>query len=160
MPLTKIIFEVTEGERITDRQHLISIFREYRKHGLQTAIDDFGAGYAGLDLLAEFQPDILKLDMAIIRDIDKRDASRAITKAVVSICHDLGVRLIAEGIETKAEFDVLLDFGIELFQGYLFAKLRLETFAPAAWPNAGASRTSVFTHQQPETVCGSVSMMS
>ncbi len=150
MPLTQIIFEVTEGERITDRQHLINIFREYRKHGLQTAIDDFGAGYAGLDLLAEFQPDILKLDMAIIRDIDKRPASRAITKAVVSICHDLGIQLIAEGIETKAEFEVLLDLGIELFQGYLFAKPKLETFAPASWPNADALRPGVFIHQRPE----------
>jgi len=149
MPLTQIIFEVTEGERITDRQHLINIFHEYRKHGLQTAIDDFGAGYAGLDLLAEFQPDILKLDMAIIRDIDKRAASRAITKAVVSICNDLGIRLIAEGIETKAEFDVLLDLGIEFFQGYLFAKPRLESFAPAAWPNDNASQPSVFTNLQP-----------
>ena len=155
MPLTQIIFEVTEGERVTDRQHLINIFHEYRKHGLQTAIDDFGAGYAGLDLLAEFQPDILKLDMAIIRDIDKRLASRVIAKAVVSICKDLGIRLIAEGIETKAEFDVLLDLGFEFFQGYLFAKPSFESFAPAAWPNDSASRTGVLqpgtrnsTHRQ------------
>ena len=148
-PLTKIIFEVTEGERITDRPHLISIFREYRKHGLQTALDDFGAGYAGLDLLAAFQPDILKLDMAIIRDVDKRPASRAITKALISICYDLGIRLIAEGIETKAEFDVLLDLGIELFQGYLFAKPKLETFAPALWP-CDRHRTSIPAQQQPE----------
>lgn len=150
MPLEKIIFEVTEGERVTDRQHLISIFREYRRHGLQTAIDDFGAGYAGLELLAAFQPDILKLDMAIIRDIDTRPASRAITKAVVSICQDLGIRLIAEGIETKAEFEVLLDMGIEFFQGYLFAKPKFEAFVSAAWPTAVASRTDVFTHQRPE----------
>ncbi len=135
MPLTRIIFEVTEGERVTDRKHLISIFREYRKHGLQTAIDDFGAGFAGLDLLADFQPDIVKLDMAIVRDIDRRAPSRAIVRSVVSLCRELGIRLIAEGIETKAEFDVLLDLGIELFQGYLFAKPRLETFAPALWPN-------------------------
>jgi EAL domain-containing protein (putative c-di-GMP-specific phosphodiesterase class I) len=135
MPLTKIIFEVTESEQVADRKHLVSIFREYRKHGLQTAIDDFGAGFAGLGLLAEFQPDIVKLDMAIVRNIDQRAPSRAIVRAIVSLCEELGIRLIAEGIETKAEFDVLLDLGIELFQGYLFAKPRLESFAPALWPN-------------------------
>ena len=85
LPLTRIIFEVTEGEQVMDRAHLVNIFREYRKHGLQTAIDDFGAGYAGLDLLAEFQPDIVKLDMKIVRGIDSRPASRAITRAVVAM---------------------------------------------------------------------------
>ncbi len=133
-PLTRIIFEVTEGEQVADRAHLVSIFREYRKHGLQTAIDDFGAGFAGLNLLAEFQPDIVKLDMKIIRDIDTRPASRAILRAVVSLCRELGIRLIAEGIETRSEFDVLLDHGVELFQGYLFAKPALATFADASWP--------------------------
>ncbi len=135
LPLTRIIFEVTEGEQITDRAHLVSIFREYRKHGLQTAIDDFGAGFAGLGLLADFQPDIVKLDMQIIRHIDSRAPSRAIVRATVSLCRELGIRLVAEGIETKGEFDVLLDLGIELFQGYLFARPRMEAFAPALWPN-------------------------
>ena len=138
MPLQNIIFEVTEGERVTDRDHLIGIFREYRKHGLQTAIDDFGAGYAGLELLAAFQPEIVKLDMALVRGIDQRPPSRAIARAIVSLCHELGIQLIAEGIETRGEFTVLQDLGIELFQGYLFAKPRLEAFAPAAWPNDAA----------------------
>ncbi len=133
--LANIIFEVTEGERVTDRKHLVNIFREYRKHGLQTAIDDFGAGYAGLDLLAEFQPDIVKLDMAIVREVDQRPASRAIVRAVLMLCHDLGIRVIAEGIETRAEFDVLLDLGVELFQGYLFARPQFEAFTSPAWPN-------------------------
>ena len=138
MPLQNIIFEVTEGEHVVDRSHLIGIFREYRKHGLQTAIDDFGAGYAGLELLAAFQPDIVKMDMALVRDIDQRAPSRVIARAIVSICRELGIQLIAEGIETRAEFDVLQDLGIEIFQGYLFAKPRLEAFAPAAWPNDSA----------------------
>ncbi len=138
MALSNIIFEVTEGERVTDRKHLLNIFREYRKHGLQTAIDDFGAGFAGLDLLAEFQPDILKLDMVLIRDIDKKPASRAIVRAVVSLCRELSIRLIAEGIETRAEFEVLEDLGIEFYQGYLFAKPQLERFASASLPGRHA----------------------
>ena len=134
MALSNIIFEATEGERVTDHRHLLNIFREYRKHGLKTAIDDFGAGFAGLDLLAEFQPDILKLDMALVRDIDAKPASRAIVRAVVALCRELAISLIAEGIETRAEFEVLEDLGVEFYQGYLFAKPQLERFAPASLP--------------------------
>ncbi len=142
MPLTRIIFEVTEGEQVKDRAHLVNIFREYRKHGLQTAIDDFGAGYAGLDLLAEFQPDIVKLDMKIVRGIDGRPASRAITRAVVAMCAELGIRLIAEGIETQSEFQALRDLGVELFQGYLFGKPRLEALDAPIWPMQSTLRGS------------------
>lgn len=69
-PTEKIIFEVTEGEQVQDRAHLVNIFREYRRFGFQTAIDDFGAGYAGLNLLAEYQPDLIKIDMDLVRGID------------------------------------------------------------------------------------------
>ncbi len=134
MPLDRIIFEVTEGERVTDRAHLKNIFCEYRKHGLLTAIDDFGAGYAGLTLLAEFQPDLLKIDMELIRNIDQHPASRVIVKAILEMCADLGVTVIAEGIESVAEWGVLRDMGIQLFQGYLFAKPHFEAFAQPALP--------------------------
>ncbi len=66
----KIIFEVVEDENIMDRKHLINIFEEYRSIGFRTAIDDFGAGYAGLNLLSEFQPDIIKIDMDLVRNIN------------------------------------------------------------------------------------------
>ncbi len=134
MPLHNLIFEVTEGERVTSREHLMNIFKEYRKHGLQIAIDDFGAGYAGLDLLAEFQPDIVKLDMALIRDVDKRAPSRAIVRAVVSLCAELGIRLVAEGVERVGELSVLRELGIGLFQGYLLGRPQIESFALPAGP--------------------------
>ncbi len=140
MPLDRIIFEVNESERVTGRAHLMNIFREYRRHGLKIAIDDFGAGYAGLDLLAEFQPDLLKLDMALVRDIDRRAPSRAIVLAVVSLCLELGIQLVAEGVERVEEFDALRDLGVELFQGYLLAKPLLEGFAAPALP--GRSQTA------------------
>ena len=127
-PLSSIVFEVTENERVIDREHLKNIFREYRKHGLLTAIDDFGAGYAQLTLLADFQPDILKLDMELIRDIHLRPASRLIVHAILGVCRDLGIQVIAEGIEKVEECLVLADLGIELFQGYLFAKPAFERF--------------------------------
>ncbi len=142
MDCSDIILEVTESEQITDRPHLIEIFQEYRRCGLQTAIDDFGAGYAGLDLLAAFQPDILKLDMSLIRNLDERRPSRLIVAAVLHLCRDLGTRLIAEGVETMAEFHVLEDLGVELFQGYLFGRPALEALETATLPSDRTERAS------------------
>ncbi len=134
MPLDHIIFEVTESERVNDRAHLMNIFHEYRRSGLWTAIDDFGAGHAGLTLLAGFQPELIKLDMELVRNIDTRPASRRIVQGVVEMCSDLGVQVIAEGIEREEEYRVLIDLGIELFQGYLFAKPAFERFATPYLP--------------------------
>ena len=134
IPLANIIFEVSEGEKVTDRKRLVSIFREYRRHGLKTAIDDFGAGYSGLDLLSEFQPEIVKLDIALIRDIHKRPASRAIVRAIASLCQELSILSVAEGVETEDELRVLQDLGLELFQGYLFARPALAAFPDATLP--------------------------
>lgn len=128
-PISKIIFEITEVERVKDDNHLKNIVSEYKRQGLKTAIDDFGSGYSGLNLLAMFQPDIIKLDMALIRDIDSHSVKQTIVKNAVRICDDLGITVIAEGIETRAELNVLRDFGINLFQGYYFAKPAFETTA-------------------------------
>lgn len=135
-PIERIIFEVTESEQVMNRPHLVNIFREYRRFGFQTAIDDFGAGYAGLNLLSEFQPDIIKIDMDLVRNIDQSAPKRAIVAGIVSICASLGIRVLAEGIETPAERDCLRDAGISLMQGYLFSRpafQSLGSIAPQAW---------------------------
>lgn len=135
-PIERIIFEVTEGEQVHDRAHLVNIFREYRRFGFQTAIDDFGAGYAGLNLLAEYQPDLVKIDMDLVRGIDTSAARQAIVRGVTAMCGALGIRVLAEGIETRAERDFLADAGIDLMQGYWFSKpvfQGLGTIDPAAW---------------------------
>jgi EAL domain-containing protein (putative c-di-GMP-specific phosphodiesterase class I) len=135
-PIEQIIFEVTEGEQIVDRPHLVNIFREYHRFGFRTAIDDFGAGYAGLNLLSEYQPDIIKIDMDLVRDIDSSKPKQAIVNGIVSICAALKVRVLAEGIETTAERDFLRHAGIDLMQGYLFCKPALQAIgviAPASW---------------------------
>ncbi|WP_197540132.1 EAL domain-containing protein [Azospirillum sp. B510] len=125
-PTNRIIFEVTEGERVADRDHLKSIFDEYRRQGFMTAIDDFGSGYSGLNLLAEFQPDIIKLDMELTRNIDTERARRSIVKAILSVCEDLDIIPIAEGVETLDEARTLRDLGVGLMQGYLFARPAFE----------------------------------
>ena len=121
-PQTNLMFEVTEGEKITDHAHLRAIFAEYKKQGFRTAIDDFGAGYAGLNLLAEFQPDFIKLDMELTRNVDAQPVRQAIVRGIVATCRALGLNVIAEGVETQKEYVFLRSLGITLFQGYLFAK--------------------------------------
>lgn len=128
-PVSRIIFEITEVERVNNDNHLKNIVVEYKRQGFKTAIDDFGSGYSGLNLLSIFQPDIIKLDMELIRDIDRHFVKRTIVKSAVQICRDLGITVIAEGIETKNELNVLRDFGLNLFQGYYFAKPAFESVA-------------------------------
>lgn len=128
-PVERIIFETVEGEHINDGKWLAEILREYKRIGFLTAIDDFGAGYAGLNLLSEFQPDIVKLDMGLVRDIDRNRARQAIARGVVRICNELGIRIIVEGIETIGECLFLKDQGVGLMQGYLFSKPLFEACA-------------------------------
>ncbi len=116
----RIMFEFTENERMTDVAHVQRIITDYRQRGFLTALDDFGAGYAGLGLLARFQPDLIKLDMELIRGIAESPARRAIVSGVIAIARALGVAVIAEGIETPDELAALREAGITLFQGYLF----------------------------------------
>ncbi len=126
-PLDAIIFELTEGEAVADACHLTRIVESYRKMGFKTAIDDFGAGYSGLNLLARFQPDIVKLDMALVRDIDRTRVKRVIVAGIMRICTDLGITVIGEGVETAGESLALTDLGVNLQQGYLFARPGFET---------------------------------
>lgn len=121
-PLERIIFEVTENERVRDTGHLLDILRAYREKGLLTAIDDFGAGYAGLNLLAGFQPDLVKLDMGLVQGVASDRPRRAIVGHVSQLCLDLGIQVIGEGVESMDDAQALLDLGIELQQGYLYAR--------------------------------------
>ncbi len=136
-PTDRIIFEVTENERVVDHDHLKGIFTEYRRQGFLTAIDDFGAGYSGLNLLAKFQPDIIKLDMELTRNIDSEPARRSIVKAILMVCADLGITPVAEGIETAAEARTLRDLGVRLMQGYLFARPAFQTLTTQPNLNIG-----------------------
>jgi EAL domain-containing protein (putative c-di-GMP-specific phosphodiesterase class I) len=130
-PVERIIFETVEGERISDAKWLADVLTEYKRIGFLTAIDDFGAGFAGLNLLADFQPDIIKLDMDLIRGIDQSRARQAIVRATVAMCQELNIKVIGEGVETWDEYSALHDLGINLMQGYLFSKPLFEACAQA-----------------------------
>jgi len=121
-PPDRLMFEVTEGEKLDNPDHLKSIFVEYERQGFTTAIDDFGSGYSGLNLLALFQPQVLKIDMALTRNLDQDPVKQAIVEGIILVARRLGIVVIAEGIETHEESAALLDLGVELMQGFLYAR--------------------------------------
>lgn len=125
---SRLMFEFTENERMDDVTHVSHIVSEYRRMGFTTALDDFGAGYAGLSLLSRFQTDLIKLDMELLRGIEASRVKQAIVRGLVGIAAELGIVLLAEGVETEAELSILKGMGIQLFQGYYFAKPKLESF--------------------------------
>jgi EAL domain-containing protein (putative c-di-GMP-specific phosphodiesterase class I) len=133
---SKLILEVSECESIARYDQFIQQVAVARSLGVQFAIDDFGAGYSGLNLLAEFQPDSLKLDMALVRAIATRGPRQAIVRGVLCTCEDLGIDVVAEGVETWDEYSWLLDEGVHLFQGYLFARPGFETLPEVNYPAA------------------------
>lgn len=116
-----LVIEITEHQHVDDFPALareIAALKPFAK----IAIDDVGTGYAGLRHLIELQPDILKMDMVLTRDCDKDPARRAIGAAMVQFSHDIGAKLVAEGIETEEEREVMQHLGVDYGQGYLFAR--------------------------------------
>ena len=136
IPLQQIILEITENEIIHDPLRFASMMNVYRAQGLRFAIDDFGAGYSGLNLLADFQPDIVKLDIQLVRSIDSNGPRQAIVRALVQACDDLGIDVLAEGVETYAEQRWFRRIGVDLFQGYLYGRPAFEALPQPLIPAA------------------------
>jgi EAL domain-containing protein (putative c-di-GMP-specific phosphodiesterase class I) len=130
----RLIMEITEGEAILRPKQFARQLDRYRALGVSLAIDDFGAGYSGLNLLADFQPDLIKLDMNLVRDIDSAGPRQAIARAVLQVCDDLGVEVCAEGVETPGEYAWFRRVGVRLFQGYLLAKPAFEALPSPDFP--------------------------
>lgn len=133
-PTDRLIFEFTENEEIGDTAHVQTIIESYAMMGFGTAIDDFGAGFAGLNLLAKFQTDFIKLDMELIRGIDANLSKRMIVEGVIGIATKLGVRVIAEGVETAGEYRTLVALGVRYIQGYLLARPGFKCLPPVEMP--------------------------
>ncbi|SEG65527.1 EAL domain, c-di-GMP-specific phosphodiesterase class I (or its enzymatically inactive variant) [Bryocella elongata] len=135
LALDRITLEVTEGEVIDDHAHFAQLLDEYRGLGIKISIDDFGAGHSGLNLLADLQPDQLKLDMTLVRNIASLGPRQSIVRAILGVCHDLGIDMIAEGVETLDEYAWFAEHGVRLFQGYLFAQPGFECLPQPSIPN-------------------------
>ncbi|WP_299677236.1 EAL domain-containing protein [uncultured Roseobacter sp.] len=124
--VSRIIFEFTETELVRDVSHLKTIIETYKEIGFRTAIDDFGAGFSGLNLLADVVPDLIKLDRHLITGLHRDAVRRAIVARTKQLCDDLGVVVIAEGVETADELDALRELGITLVQGYYLCRPQFE----------------------------------
>ncbi len=141
-PTDRLIFEFTENEEISDPSHLVSIIDAYHRMGFGTAIDDFGAGHAGLALLARFQPDTVKLDMELVRGLHQSSPKRIIVGGIVGICRELDIKLVAEGVETVEELDALRALGVVYAQGYLFARPGFEHLPAVQHPVLQAAKVA------------------
>lgn len=117
----RLVLEVTEHHQVGDFGRLRSSLQRLSRNA-RIAIDDVGAGYAGLRHLVDLGPDLLKLDMSLTREIHRDPARRALTGAMVGFASDIGAKLVAEGIESAEEQAVLVDLGVDYGQGYLFGK--------------------------------------
>ncbi|MCB8888962.1 EAL domain-containing protein [Vreelandella malpeensis] len=139
-PINRLVFEITETERVNDRQHLTDIIDAYKSMGFKTALDDFGNGYANLDLLTDLAPDKLKIDREIVMNCDRDPRRQALLKAVVTLGRELGISLIAEGIETEAEALWLARVGITRQQGYFYARPVIDSLGEDLTPRLLALR--------------------
>ncbi len=135
-PLTKIasrvVLEITERAAIADITDARHRTAELRRRGFKLAIDDLGAGYAGLTSFATFEPEIVKLDMSLVRGIESSSVKRLIVGRIAGLCRDLHMRVVAEGIETTDELSCMLELGCEYLQGYLLGR-PAETRSPSAY---------------------------
>ena len=120
-PLESIVFEFTENELVVDYEHLENIVNKYTEFGFQTAIDDFGAGFSGLNLLSDVAVDIVKVDRKLIIDIDKDERRQKIVRGIFDLLKPVVNYIIVEGVETAQECKTLYDIGFRYFQGYYFA---------------------------------------
>jgi EAL domain-containing protein (putative c-di-GMP-specific phosphodiesterase class I) len=119
---TRVVFEVTERASLHHIQGLHARATQIRAKGYRLAVDDLGAGYAGLSSMAQLEPEYVKLDMSLVRGIHRSATQQRLVRSMVEVCQDLGKDVIAEGVEEEAERDELVSGGCDLLQGYLFGR--------------------------------------
>jgi len=119
---SRVVLEITERASLDQIPNAYAAIAQLRKCGYRIAIDDLGAGYSGLSSFAELEPEFVKFDMSLIREIDKRATKQRLVAAIAAMCKGLGTRVVAEGVETEAERTTLIELGCELLQGHLFAR--------------------------------------
>ena len=118
----RTVLEITERTTLNAVGGVRERVATLRRLGYRIAIDDLGAGYAGLSSFTQLEPDVVKLDMSLVRGIDQNLVKRRVVRSMVSLCRDMGMLVVAEGVETPFERDVLIELGADLLQGFLFAR--------------------------------------
>ncbi|MGX1306864.1 EAL domain-containing protein (putative c-di-GMP-specific phosphodiesterase class I) [Amorphus suaedae] len=133
LALERIVFECRDNESL-DVPHTTEVLTAYREMGFKTGLDNFGPTHASLELLSKFQPDFVKIDMRLVHNIDRDDAKRRMVKNAIRWFRELNIRPICVGVETYAEFATLTDLGVDLLQGFLFARPAFERLATPRFP--------------------------
>jgi EAL domain-containing protein (putative c-di-GMP-specific phosphodiesterase class I) len=128
----RVVLEITERASLHEIKDIPSRVAQLREMGFQVAIDDLGAGYAGLTSFALLEPEIVKLDMSLVRNVHKQSTKQKLIRSMTGLCKDMGMMVVAEGIETVEERDQLVELGCDLLQGYLFARPG-QPFPPFTW---------------------------
>jgi EAL domain-containing protein (putative c-di-GMP-specific phosphodiesterase class I) len=118
----RVVLEITERASLSDVKDLRARLNTLRDLGFRIAIDDLGAGYAALTSFPLLEPDIVKIDMSLVRDIDSQPMKRKLVKSMTSLCREMKIDVVGEGVETNQEREVLVDLGCDLLQGYLIAR--------------------------------------
>lgn len=118
----QVVFEVVETEKIADREHLKKILAHYRGAGFQIALDDVGNGYAGLSLMADLKPDLIKIDRELISQVTTSAFHRDVCASLIKLGQENGQKVIAEGVEQQAEIEILNELGVDLYQGYFYGR--------------------------------------
>jgi EAL domain-containing protein (putative c-di-GMP-specific phosphodiesterase class I) len=114
--------EMTESAYVDNPNQMVKILRRLKNAGFTVLMDDFGSGYSSLNMLKNIAMDILKLDMKFVQDIETSPKAAIIMKSIVNMAHELGMEVIAEGVETEPQLDFLRNIGCKLVQGYYYAK--------------------------------------
>jgi len=117
-----LVIEITEGLLMEDDKQIIEQLLNFRTAGIQVAIDDFGTGYASLSYLKKFDIDYLKIDQSFIRDLSPNSSDMALSEAIIIMAHKLGLKVIAEGVETEQQRNLLYSAGCDFVQGNLFSQ--------------------------------------
>jgi len=136
-PARQLLFEITEGERVADLPGLAAALRTFKRYGFTPATDDAGTGFESFERLSAFQPDVVKIDMSLVRDIHQKPAQLDMVGSFVATCNELDIRVIAEGVETVEEFRALRGLGVTLFQGFLFAMPAIARLPVVNWDALG-----------------------
>lgn len=130
MMAQQVVLEVTERASIEGIPEINEIVAELRRLGYRLAVDDLGAGYSGLSSLTVLEPEFVKIDMSLVRDIDKAPAKQRIVAGIIALARELGMTVVSEGVETNAERDALISLGSHLLQGYLIGRPEREPQDP------------------------------
>jgi EAL domain-containing protein (putative c-di-GMP-specific phosphodiesterase class I) len=128
----RVVLEITERSSLDKLDNVGERVAKLRRMGFRIAVDDLGAGYAGLTTFAQLEPEIVKLDMSLVRDVNTNPTKRKVVRSMTQLAREIGALVVAEGVESEEELDTVVNLGCDFVQGFYFA--RPERVSPSSRP--------------------------